>query len=162
TYMADFIITITSTGWLAYNRFCNAMPPNSIKIDDQGPTVLESHWFVVAASTILSKSSVITGLSFELSALKRLDKKRSASILISLAAPQNYLGDPVYAYGVFSNASKVLTLSEYNDSLATKFLKAVTDFGRLREDTAWLLYNVHNEGPNNTCLEPPFHRPQAL
>ncbi|KAL1468445.1 hypothetical protein MTO96_041474 [Rhipicephalus appendiculatus] len=70
--------------------------------------------------------------------------------------PRNYLGDPVYAYGVFSSASKVLTLSEYNDSLATKFLKAVTDFGGLREDTAWLLYNVHNEGPNNNCTEPPF------
>ncbi|KAL1475785.1 hypothetical protein MTO96_019176 [Rhipicephalus appendiculatus] len=70
--------------------------------------------------------------------------------------PENYLGDPLYTYGVFSNESKVLILSEYNDSLATKFLKAVSDFGDLREDTAWLLYNVHNEGPNNDCPEPPF------
>ncbi|KAL3258168.1 hypothetical protein MRX96_046420 [Rhipicephalus microplus] len=70
--------------------------------------------------------------------------------------PENYIGEPIYTYGVFSNSSKLLTLSEYKDSLATKFLKAVADFRDLRANTAWLLYNVHNEGPNSQCAEPPF------
>ncbi|XP_075726790.1 uncharacterized protein LOC142768656 isoform X2 [Rhipicephalus microplus] len=69
---------------------------------------------------------------------------------------ENYIGDPVYTYGGFSNSSKSLTLSEYKDSLAAKFLKAITEFGDLREDTAWLLYNVHSEGPSNSCPELPF------
>ncbi|KAL1477590.1 hypothetical protein MTO96_035617 [Rhipicephalus appendiculatus] len=176
--MADIVITITSTGWLGYRDFCNAVPPNSIKITDQGATVLEFHWFTVAARTNLSKS-VITGLSFELSALVYHMVARPTSLKDSVfqpclsvgktghkvlcknidftGGPDNYLDDPVYAYGVFSSVTKVVTFSEYNDSLATKFLKAVTDFGRLRKDTAWLLYNVHNEGPNNDCAEPPFN-----
>ncbi|KAH7987009.1 hypothetical protein HPB51_026576 [Rhipicephalus microplus] len=33
---------------------------------------------------------------------------------------ENYIGDPVYTYGGFSNSSKSLTLSEYKDSLAAK------------------------------------------
>ncbi|KAL3223464.1 hypothetical protein MRX96_049798, partial [Rhipicephalus microplus] len=69
---------------------------------------------------------------------------------------ENYIGNSIYTYGGFSNSSKVLTLSEYKDSLAAKFLKAITEFRDSREDTAWLLYNVHNEGPNNSCPEPPF------
>ncbi|KAL1468752.1 hypothetical protein MTO96_041277, partial [Rhipicephalus appendiculatus] len=77
--------------------------------------------------------------------------------VISLEAPKNYhLGDPIYAYGVFSSASKVLTWSEYNDSLAIKFLNALNHLGELRKETAWLLYNVHNEGPGTNCPEPPF------
>ncbi|KAL1444707.1 hypothetical protein MTO96_045434, partial [Rhipicephalus appendiculatus] len=138
----------------------------------------ESHWFAVSARTTFSKPSVITGLSFELSALKYVMKEQPTSLNDSVfqpcssvkktgqealcqhrdftGGPENYMGDPIYTYGVFSNSSKLLTLSEYKDSLAAKFLKAVTDFGDLREDTAWLLYNVHNEGPTNHCAEPPF------
>ncbi|KAL1444779.1 hypothetical protein MTO96_029482 [Rhipicephalus appendiculatus] len=156
TFMADIVIAITSTGWLAFEGYCKAAPPNSINTDNLGHTVLESHWFAVSPGTIFSEPSVLTGLSFELSALKRLDKKRSATRVISLAVPENYLGDPIYAYGVFSSASKVLTWSEYKDSLATKFLNALSHFGELRKETAWLLYNVHNEGPTTGCPEPPF------
>ncbi|KAL3221715.1 hypothetical protein MRX96_050215 [Rhipicephalus microplus] len=70
--------------------------------------------------------------------------------------PENYVGDPIYAYGAFSNASNVLVVSEYNASLASKFLMALSAFGELRGRTAWLLYNVHNEAPGNDCMEPPF------
>ncbi|KAH7939553.1 hypothetical protein HPB52_013673 [Rhipicephalus sanguineus] len=137
-----------------------------------------SHWFAVSAKTKFSNPSIITGLSFELSALKYVMVDDPTSLHESVflpclsvkktgrealcrhsdftGGPENYLDYPIYAYGVFSNTSKVLTLSEYNDSLATKFLNAVTDFGDLREDTAWLLYNVHNDAPNNQCPEPPF------
>ncbi|KAL1468982.1 hypothetical protein MTO96_005078 [Rhipicephalus appendiculatus] len=157
--MADIVITITSTGWLAYKGFCNAVPPNSIKIDDQVPTVLEFHWFTVAARAISSKSptSLKDSVFEPCLSVKKTGRKALCKNIDFTGGPDNYLDDPVYAYGVFSNGSKVLTLSEYNDSLATKFLKAVTDFGHLRKDTAWLLYNVHNEGPNNDCPEPPFN-----
>ncbi|KAH8029496.1 hypothetical protein HPB51_000734 [Rhipicephalus microplus] len=181
-----------------------------------------NHWFAVSARTNFSKPPVITGLSFELSALEYvMDEEpmslqdsifqqcssvketgrealckhadftggpenyvgdpiyaygafsNASNVLVvseynaSLASklcrhkdftggPENYIGNPVYTYGVFSNSSKVLTLSEYKDSLATKFVKAVADFVNLRANTAWLLYNVHNEGPNNQCAEPAF------
>ncbi|KAL1478008.1 hypothetical protein MTO96_016905, partial [Rhipicephalus appendiculatus] len=178
TFMADIVIAITSTGWLAPEGYCKAAPPNSINTDNLGHTVLESHWFAVSAKTIFSKPSVITGLSFELSALKYVMVENPTSLKDSVfrpcvsvektaqealcnqsdftGGPENYLGDPIYAYGVFSSASKVLTWSEYNDSLATKFLNALSHFGELRRETAWLLYNVHNEGPTNGCPEPPF------
>ncbi|KAL1475783.1 hypothetical protein MTO96_019174 [Rhipicephalus appendiculatus] len=187
TFMADIVIAITSTGWVAFESYCHAMPPNSVKTNNLAHLILESHWFAVSARTTFSKPSVITGLSFELSALKYVMKEQPTSLNdsvfqpcssvkktgqeavggfcnpVSLPAqwdftggPENYMGDPLYTYGVFSNSSKLLTLSEYKDSLAAKFLKAVTDFGDLREDTAWLLYNVHNEGPTNHCAEPPF------
>ncbi|XP_075726789.1 uncharacterized protein LOC142768656 isoform X1 [Rhipicephalus microplus] len=120
TFMADIVIAITSTGWLAFEGFCKATPPNTINIDNRGHTVL------------LCQYSDFSG------------------------GAENYIGDPVYTYGGFSNSSKSLTLSEYKDSLAAKFLKAITEFGDLREDTAWLLYNVHSEGPSNSCPELPF------
>ncbi|KAL1470968.1 hypothetical protein MTO96_040156, partial [Rhipicephalus appendiculatus] len=87
SFMADIVITITSTGWLGYKGFCNAVPPNSIKIAGQGPTVLESHWFAVSASTIISKPSVITGLSFELSALKYVMVVQPTSLKDSVFQP---------------------------------------------------------------------------
>ncbi|XP_075726794.1 uncharacterized protein LOC142768659 [Rhipicephalus microplus] len=133
---------------------------------------------MVSERTNFSKASVITGLSFELSALEYVMVEQPRTLSDSVYQrglsvkktgrealcrhkdftddPKNYIGEPVYTYGVFSNSSKLLTLSEYKDSLATKFLKAVADFGDLRAYTAWLLYNVHNEGPNNQCAEPPF------
>ncbi|KAL1478821.1 hypothetical protein MTO96_052362 [Rhipicephalus appendiculatus] len=178
TFMADIVIAITSTGWLASEVYCKAAPPNSINTDNLGHTVLESHWFAVSAGTIFSKPSVITGLSFELSALKYVMAENPTSLKDSISrpclsvnktgrealckhsdftgGPENYLGDPIYAYGAFSSGSKVLTWSEYNDSLAIKFLNALSHFGELRKDTAWLLYNVHNEGPTTGCPEPPF------
>ncbi|KAL1476052.1 hypothetical protein MTO96_018780, partial [Rhipicephalus appendiculatus] len=89
-----------------------------------------------------SKPSVLTGLSFELSALKYIMVENPTSLNESVfrpclsvqktgqealcnhsdftGGPENYLGDPIYAYGAFSSASKVVTWSEYNDSLAIK------------------------------------------
>ncbi|KAL1442667.1 hypothetical protein MTO96_046305, partial [Rhipicephalus appendiculatus] len=87
---------------------------------------------LVSSGTIFSKPSVLTGLSFELSALKYIMVENPTSLnesvfrpclsvektgqealcnhsVISLDGPENYLGDPIYAYGVFSSASKVLT-----------------------------------------------------
>ncbi|KAL1468983.1 hypothetical protein MTO96_005079 [Rhipicephalus appendiculatus] len=120
TFMADIVIAITSTGWLASDGHCKAAPPNSINTDNQGHNVL------------LCEDDDFTG------------------------GPKNYLGDPIYAYGVFSSASKALTWSEYKDSLASKFRKALSHAGKLRKDSTWLLYNVHNEGPGTDCPEPPF------
>ncbi|KAL1472058.1 hypothetical protein MTO96_039569, partial [Rhipicephalus appendiculatus] len=142
TFMADIVIAITSTGWLASEVYCKAAPPNSINTDNLGHIVLESHWFAVSSGTIFSKPSVITGLSFELSALKYVMVENPTSLKDSIlrpclsvnktgrealckhsdftGGPENYLGDPIYAYGAFSSASKVLTWSEYNDSLARK------------------------------------------
>ncbi|KAL1444982.1 hypothetical protein MTO96_045271 [Rhipicephalus appendiculatus] len=178
TFMADIVIAITSTGWLASDGHCTAAPPNSIKTDNQGHNVLESHWFAVSAKTIFSKPSVITGLSFEMSALVYEMKENPTSLKNSIfrpclyvnkagrealcedddftGGPKNYLGDPIYAYGAFSSASKALTWSEYKDSLASKFRKAISHAGKLRKDSTWLLYNVHNEGPGTDCPEPPF------
>ncbi|KAL3247013.1 hypothetical protein MRX96_057305 [Rhipicephalus microplus] len=115
TFMADIVIAITSTRWLAFEGFCKATLPNTINIDNRDHTFCD---FAGGA--------------------------------------ESYIGDPVYTYGGFSNSSKVLTLSKYKDSLAAKFLKAITELGDLREVTAWLLYNVYNEGPSNSCPEPPF------
>ncbi|XP_075726829.1 uncharacterized protein LOC142768702 [Rhipicephalus microplus] len=70
--------------------------------------------------------------------------------------PKNYLGDPLHVYGVFFNTSKTLTLCEYKDSLVKKFVKAVKDIAVLRKRTAWLLYNVNNQGPSTQCPERPF------
>ncbi|KAH7987834.1 hypothetical protein HPB51_026526 [Rhipicephalus microplus] len=84
TFMADIVIAITSTGWLAFEGFCKATPPNTINIDNRGHTVL------------LCQYSDFSG------------------------GAENYIGDPVYTYGGFSNSSKSLTLSEYKDSLAAK------------------------------------------
>ncbi|KAL3258167.1 hypothetical protein MRX96_046420 [Rhipicephalus microplus] len=153
-------------------------PPNSARTDNLGHTALEAHWFMVSERTNFSKASVITGLSFELSALEYVMVEQPRTLSDSVyqrglsvkktgrealcrhkdftGGPENYIGEPIYTYGVFSNSSKLLTLSEYKDSLATKFLKAVADFRDLRANTAWLLYNVHNEGPNSQCAEPPF------
>ncbi|KAH8031157.1 hypothetical protein HPB51_013453 [Rhipicephalus microplus] len=56
----------------------------------------------------------------------------------------------------------VLTFqSDYNFTVSNlreiiAFLKAITEFGDLREVTAWLLYNVYNWGPSNSGPEPPF------
>ncbi|KAL1480661.1 hypothetical protein MTO96_050833 [Rhipicephalus appendiculatus] len=184
TFKADIVIAITSTGWLASEGDCKATPPNSINTDKLGHTVLESHWFAVSAKTTFSKPSIITGLSFELSALKYIMVENPTSLNDSVfrpclsvqktgqealcnhsdftGGPENYLGDPIYAYGVFSTASKVVTWSEYNDSLAIKFLNAVSHLGELRKETAWLLYNVHNEGPIQRLPCNSVHRPQTL
>ncbi|KAL1476029.1 hypothetical protein MTO96_036830 [Rhipicephalus appendiculatus] len=178
TFLADIVIAITSTGWLGFDGYCNAVPPNYIRTDNLGHFVLESHWFAVSARTTFSKPSIITGLSFELSALRYVMVDTPTSLNGSVFQPclsvkksgrealckhtdfigyhTNYLAYPIFTYGVFFNASKVLTLSEYRDSLAAKFLTAVRDFGGLRENTAWLLYNVHNQGPSSQCPEPPF------
>ncbi|KAL1475805.1 hypothetical protein MTO96_037012, partial [Rhipicephalus appendiculatus] len=40
TFMADIVIAITSTGWLASEGHCKAAPPNSISTDNLGHTVL--------------------------------------------------------------------------------------------------------------------------
>ncbi|KAL1479816.1 hypothetical protein MTO96_051554 [Rhipicephalus appendiculatus] len=174
TFKADIVIAITSTGWLASEGDCRATPPNSINTDKLGHTVLESHWFAVSAKTIFSKPSIITGLSFELSALKYImvenptslndsvfrpvlvrtedwDKKRSATTVISLEAPRTTSAIPYTRTASSPVRRKSLTWSEYNDSLAIKFLNALNDLGELRKETAWLLYNVHNEGPTNGC-----------
>ncbi|KAL1481153.1 hypothetical protein MTO96_050409 [Rhipicephalus appendiculatus] len=142
TFMADIVIAITSTGWLVFEPHCKATPPNSITTDNLGHTVLESHRFAVSSGTIFSKASVLTGLSFELSALNYAMVNYPTSLKEGVfrpcfsvektgqealcnhrdftGGPENYLGDPIYAYGVFSRVSRVLTWSEYNDSLAIK------------------------------------------
>ncbi|XP_075728423.1 uncharacterized protein LOC142769238 [Rhipicephalus microplus] len=71
--------------------------------------------------------------------------------------PENNLGYPILTYGVTSNDSKVLALSEFNNSLAVKFTTAVKNFVGYRERTTWLLYNVHSLGSGNQCGDRPFN-----
>ncbi|KAL1482728.1 hypothetical protein MTO96_033598 [Rhipicephalus appendiculatus] len=87
TFKADIVIAITSTGWLASEGDCKATPPNSINTDKLGHTVLESHWFAVSAKTNFSKPSIITGLSFELSALKYIMVENPTSLNDSVFRP---------------------------------------------------------------------------
>ncbi|KAL3197665.1 hypothetical protein MRX96_044823 [Rhipicephalus microplus] len=79
------------------------------------------------------------------------------SALNTSGDPENYLGYLILAYGVTSNDSKVLALSEFNNSLAVKFTTAVKNFVGYRERTTWLLYNVHNLGSGNQCGDRPFN-----
>nr|XP_054934385.1 uncharacterized protein LOC129388268 [Dermacentor andersoni] len=67
----------------------------------------------------------------------------------------NYLGDDVSGYGVLSNASKVVAMSEYNDSVAFKFKTGLRQQG-IRERTAWLFYNVDLLDFDNKCPEPTY------
>ncbi|XP_075726809.1 uncharacterized protein LOC142768683 [Rhipicephalus microplus] len=67
-----------------------------------------------------------------------------------------YIGHPLFTYGIISNSSIVLTMGELNDTLAIKLVYATHTFGELRARTAWLLYNVHNVGIGNQCGDHPF------
>ncbi|KAL1481160.1 hypothetical protein MTO96_050416 [Rhipicephalus appendiculatus] len=158
TFMADIVIAITSTGWLASEGHCKAAPPNSISADNLGHTVLVSQYALFAYLIMTNFRSRTGSLChreqfsqsrryslaclFELSALKYVMVENPTSLNDSVfrpclsvektgqealcdnsdftGGPENYLGDPIYAYGVFSSGSKVLTWSEYNDSLAIK------------------------------------------
>ncbi|KAL1467888.1 hypothetical protein MTO96_041846 [Rhipicephalus appendiculatus] len=76
--------------------------------------------------------------------------------------PENFLKYPIIAYGVRSNASKVLALSEFNNSLAVKFNRTVKKFGVYRARTAWLLYNVHNLASGNQVWRSSVQRRQTV
>ncbi|KAL3220431.1 hypothetical protein MRX96_029885 [Rhipicephalus microplus] len=80
------------------------------------------------------KPSIITGLSFELSALKYVMEKIPASLNDSVFQP-------------------CLSVTKAGREA---FVKAVEDIAVLRKRTAWLLYNVHNQGPSTQGPERPF------
>ncbi|KAL1473304.1 hypothetical protein MTO96_038765, partial [Rhipicephalus appendiculatus] len=158
TFIADIYIAITSTGWI---------------------TSKADNWFAVSPQTAFKNPSVITGLSFELSVLQYVMNSTTRSFKDAIYKPcvsvkkaqrrvlceqtsftagaENYEGYPTFAYGVISNASKVLATSEFNSSLAVKFNRTVKQYGGYRARTAWLFYNVQNVGSGNQCGDSPFN-----
>ncbi|KAL3195281.1 hypothetical protein MRX96_045699, partial [Rhipicephalus microplus] len=143
---ANMVVLITSVGWIGPQGTCIAAPPNPVITPNQRYFSLEYAWFAVKQGSTYNKPLIITGLSFEIFVSQRM----------SLGAPWQYLGSPMFTYGIISNSSKVLTMGELNDTLALKFAYATRTFGELRARTAWLLYNVHNVGIGNQCGDRPF------
>ncbi|KAL3213660.1 hypothetical protein MRX96_007679 [Rhipicephalus microplus] len=183
TFIADIYISIISTGWITSKVPCLAAPPSMITTFNPHFTGMLHSWPVVSQQTSFKKPWIVTGLSFELSVLQYVMKNNTESFLnhtvyqpcLSLnkahrrvlceetnftGGPENYLRFPIIAYGVTSedlNGSKVLALSEYNNSLAIKFKRTIMNFGGYRKRTAWLLYNVHSVGSGNQCGDRPFN-----
>ncbi|XP_075726392.1 uncharacterized protein LOC119163904 [Rhipicephalus microplus] len=174
---ANIVVLITSVGWIGPQGTCVAAPPNPVITPNQRFFSLEYAWFVVKKGSTYNKPLIITGLSFEMSVLQYVMKNRMKSLNKSLYEPcvsvkrqrqticeptnvtgstMEYLGSPMFTYGIISNSSKVLTMGELNDTLALKFAYATRTFGELRARTAWLLYNVHNVGIGNQCGDRPF------
>ncbi|XP_065302965.1 uncharacterized protein [Dermacentor albipictus] len=177
TYKVDIVIAITSVGWLAYPGFCNALPPTMLTSTTTLYEGLLNHWHIVSHRANFTRPWIQTGLSFDLSTLQYDLVERAPSLNESLFSPcqsvkrksqevlcangdfrskaDNYFGDEASAYGVLSNASKVVAMSEYNDSVAFKFNTAVGKKG-IRERTAWLFYNVDLLDFNHKCPEPTY------
>ncbi|KAL1474922.1 hypothetical protein MTO96_020433 [Rhipicephalus appendiculatus] len=184
TFMADIYISIISTGWVASKVPCVAAPPSMITTFNPHFTGLLHSWFAVSAKTEFTNPSIITGLSFELSVLqyvmnstadsfnhtvyqpcvsvKKAERRALCEDTNFTGGPENFLEYPIIAYGVRSNASKVLALSEFNNSLAVKFNRTVKNFGAYRARTAWLLYNVHNLASGNQVWRSSVQRRQAV
>ncbi|XP_075728469.1 uncharacterized protein LOC142769264 [Rhipicephalus microplus] len=177
-FKADIVILMGSQGWVGPQGACIAAPPNAITSPELRYFDLGYYWYAVSLGSTFLKPLIITGLSFEMSALQYVMKNKIKSLNESLYKPclsvkrqrqalcaqtsdsgstTVYLGSPMFTYGIISNSSKVLTMGELNDTLALKFAYATRTFGELRARTAWLLYNVHNLGIGNQCGDRPFY-----
>ncbi|XP_070382802.1 uncharacterized protein [Dermacentor albipictus] len=176
TYAVDIVIAISSVGSIGYET-CNALPPTALTSTSPCYEGLLHHWHVVSPTASYTRATIQTGLSFDLSTLVYELVERTSSLNESLSRPcktsrrtsrdvlcangdfrskaNNYLGDQVSAYGVLSDASKVVLMSEYNDSVTFKFKAGVKDQG-IRQRTAWLFYNVHLQDFKKQCREPPY------
>ncbi|KAL1482726.1 hypothetical protein MTO96_033596 [Rhipicephalus appendiculatus] len=174
---ANIIILIASAGSIGTQGACIAAPPNSVTAPKLRNFELGHAWYAVSMASTYEKPSIITGLSFEMSALQYVMNDTIKSLNKSLYKPcvsvkrlrqvlceppnvtgstAEYLGGPMFTYGIISNSAKVLTMGELSNTLALKFVYATRTFGELRARTAWLLYNVHNVGIGNQCGDRPF------
>ncbi|XP_070383032.1 uncharacterized protein [Dermacentor albipictus] len=176
TYTVDIVIAISSVASLLYKP-CNAFPPTVLTSTNPRYEGLLKHWHIVSPRANYTRPSIQTGLSFDLSTLEYNLVGTASSLNESLFSPchgawrdsrnllcangdfrskaDNYFGDQVSAYGVLTHSSKVVLMSEYNDSVAFKFTTGVNKQG-LRQRTAWLLYNVHLQDFSSKCPEPPY------
>ncbi|KAL3196140.1 hypothetical protein MRX96_045319 [Rhipicephalus microplus] len=174
---ANIVVLISSAGWISPQGACIAAPPNPVSTANQRYFDLGYAWYAVSQGNTYKIPSTITGLSFEMSALQYVMKDHVISLPRSLYQPcvsmkrqrealceptnvtgsiAQYIGHPLFTYGIISNSSIVLTMGELNDTLAIKLVYATHTFGELRARTAWLLYNVHNVGIGNQCGDHPF------
>ncbi|XP_070383041.1 uncharacterized protein [Dermacentor albipictus] len=176
TWKVDIVIAISSMGWYDYEDDY-ALPPTVLTSMIPRYKGLLDHWHIVSPRANYTRPSIQTGLSFDLATLQCELVERAPSLNESLFRPcelvertsrnvlcangdfrskaDNYLGDQVAGYGVLSDASKVVVMSEYNDSVAFKFQAGFRKLG-LRQRTAWLFYNVHLQDFKKQCPEPPY------
>lgn len=176
SYGVDIVIAITSIGWMGRKGFCDALPPTVLSSRNPRYPGLLSHWYAVSPQAKYTKPSTQVGLSFDLSTLQYVLEESAPSLNESILSPcesverksrevlcehgfkskaENYFGDETYAYGALYNASKVVAMSEYNDSVALKFNTGLRNHG-IRHSTAWLFYNVHEQDFNFNCPDPPY------
>ncbi|KAL1483167.1 hypothetical protein MTO96_033383 [Rhipicephalus appendiculatus] len=177
TLKADIVVFITSTGRIDPQAACIAAPPNTFLSPGRRYFDLGHAWFTVTQRSTYSNPSVITGLSFEMSPLQYVMKDTIKSLNESLFKPcvsvkrerqafcektntsgrtWDHVDYPMFQYGLISNASKVLTVGELNNTLAQKCVYAAMTYGSLRPRTAWLLFNVHNIVTGDQCGDRPF------
>ncbi|KAL1475025.1 hypothetical protein MTO96_037590, partial [Rhipicephalus appendiculatus] len=177
TLKADIVVFIASTGRIGPQGACIAAPPNTFQSPGRRYFDLGHAWFTVTRGSTYRNPSIITGLSFEMSPLQYVMKDTIKSLKESLFKPcvsvkrerqafcektntsgrtWDHVDYPMFQFGLISNASKVLTVGELNNTLAQKCVYAALTYGSLRPRTAWLLFNVHNIGTGNQCGDRPF------